>query len=123
LAIKFRDFLVNRSLDILQPNVAITGGFTQCMKIAGMAEAFNVAIDNGGAWPFHNMHLHAGVRNGGMVEYHVFSVECLSQVYNDLPVPHDGMIDLPETPGLGFSLNKEALVELSKSATSLGRGK
>ncbi len=120
---KFRDFLFNHSLDVLQPNVAITGGFTQCLKIAGMAEAFNVTIDNGGAWPFHNMHLHAGVRNGGMVEYHVFSVECLKTIFDDLPVPQNGMICMPETPGLGFSLNKEALLELAKAPTSLGAGK
>jgi hypothetical protein len=35
--------------DYVQPNVMITGGFTQVQKIAGMAAAFNVAIANGGA--------------------------------------------------------------------------
>ena len=70
LAFRFRDLLQHRAVDILQPNVVIGGGFTQCLRIAGMAAAFNVPIANGGAWPFHNMHLHAGLANGGLVEYH-----------------------------------------------------
>ena len=67
LAWRFRDMLVHEAVDYLQPNVVIGGGFTQCVKIAGMAAAFNVPICNGGAWMHHNMHLHAGVANGTMV--------------------------------------------------------
>ena len=66
---------MNKSADILQPNVCISGGITQCLKVAGLAAAFNTMIENGGAWPFHNMHLHAGLANGGMVEYHYLAVE------------------------------------------------
>ena len=66
LAFRFRDLLRNDAVDVLQPNVVITGGYTQCAKIAGMAAAYNVPIDNGGAWPFHNMHLHAG-RHGALM--------------------------------------------------------
>ena len=29
-----------------------------------MAAAFNTRFANGGAWPHHNMHLHAGLANG-----------------------------------------------------------
>src|ERR1044071_3422280 len=54
---RFRDLLVKEAIDYAQPNVVISGGFTQCAKIAGMAAAFNVSVANGGAWGFHNMHL------------------------------------------------------------------
>jgi L-rhamnonate dehydratase len=37
LAFRFRDLLTAQAIDYAQPNVAITGGFTQCAKIAGMA--------------------------------------------------------------------------------------
>jgi L-rhamnonate dehydratase len=87
LAFRFRDLLVNQAADVLQPNVTISGGYSQCLKIAGMAQAFNVPIDNGGAWPFHNMHLHAGVSNGGLVEYHYVAVQMLKQIFDGLPVP------------------------------------
>lgn len=120
---KFKDLLVNRSLDVVQPNVVISGGYTQCTKIAGMADAFGIGVDNGGAWPFHNMHLHAGVKNGGMVEYHILAVECLKKIFNDLPEPSGGYIKMSEKPGLGFDLNKDALEELARMPTSKGSGK
>ena len=51
LLYRFRDLLLHGSADYLQPNVAIGGGITQCLKVAGLAAAFNVPIENGGAWP------------------------------------------------------------------------
>ena len=123
LAFRFRDLLVANAVDVLQPNVTISGGYSQCLKIAGMAQAFNVPIDNGGAWPFHNMHLHAGVANGGLVEYHYVAVLVLKQIYDDLPEPADGWLELPETPGLGFAPNPDRVRELAKLPTSHGKGK
>ena len=123
LAFRFRDLLIHQAADVLQPNVAISGGYSQVLKIAGMAQAFNVPIDNGGAWPFHNMHLHAGVSNGGLVEYHYVAVKLLEQIFDDLPVPQDGWLTLPETPGLGFAPNAERVREIAKLPTSHGKGK
>jgi len=123
LLFRFRDLLVGQAVDVLQPNVVISGGYTQCLKAAALAQAFNVPIDNGGAWPFHNMHLHAGVMNGGMVEYHHVSVELLKQIYDDLPEPVDGWLTLPETPGLGFAPNPDKVRELARRPLSGGRGK
>ncbi len=106
---RFRDMLIAGAVDIIQPNVAISGGFTQCQKIAALADSFNISVDNGGAWPFVNMHLQAGLRNGGLVEYHYSSVETCAQIYQGLPVPEDGWIDLPPSPGLGYQLDTKAL--------------
>ncbi len=123
LAFRFRDLLIHRAIDVLQPNVAISGGYSQVIKIAGMAEAFNVPIDNGGAWPFHNMHLHAGLSNGGLVEYHYVAVLVLKKIFDQLPEPVDGWLDLPATPGLGFAPNPDRVRELAKLPTSHGKGK
>ncbi len=123
LGYRFRDLLLHGAVDVLQPNVAIGGGFTQCVKVAGMASAFNVPIANGGAWTFHNMHLHAGVANGGLVEYHLPAVNLCAQIYDGLPTPKDGWITLPTTPGLGFSPNIDRVAELAKRPLSGGRGK
>ncbi|MGB3070587.1 MAG: mandelate racemase/muconate lactonizing enzyme family protein [Ottowia sp.] len=123
LAFRFRDLLVGQAADVLQPNVTISGGYSQCLKIAGMAQAFNVPIDNGGAWPFHNMHLHAGVANGGMVEYHYVAVQMLRQIFNDLPEPQDGWLTLSERPGLGFAPDPARVKELAKRPLSGGKGK
>jgi L-rhamnonate dehydratase len=123
LMFRFRDLLINQAIDYAQPNVVITGGFTQCVKIAGLAAAFNVPIANGGAWPFHNMHLQAGVANGSLVELHYLAIELCKQIYTDLPSARDGMLDLPEKPGLGFELNREAVRGLAKLPLSQGKGK
>lgn len=116
LAYRFRDLLMHQAADVLQPNVVISGGFSQVVKIAGMAQAFNVTIDNGGAWPFHNMHLHAGLANGGLVECHYVSIECCKRVFRNLPEPSDGYLTLPETPGLGFDPDFDNIREIARDS-------
>lgn len=122
-ASRFRDMLVAQAVDVVQPNACISGGFTQCLRIAGMAAAFNTQFANGGAWPHHNMHLHAGLANGSLVEYHSVAVECCKQVFDDLPEPSDGVLTLPETPGLGFKPNRRRVAELARRPGSRGAGK
>jgi len=123
LGFRFRDMMVAGAIDIVQPNVAITGGYTQCTKIAGMAEAFNVGIDNGGAWPHFNMHLHGGLANGGLVEMHYLAVTICEAIFDGLPQPKDGWLTLPTSPGLGFAPNAERLKEISAKPLSGGGGK
>jgi L-alanine-DL-glutamate epimerase-like enolase superfamily enzyme len=123
LASRFRDMLVAQAVDVVQPNACITGGFTQVTRIAGLAAAFNAGFANGGAWPHHNMHLHAGLANGSLVEYHSVAVECCKQVFDDLPVPANGVLALPDQPGLGFRPNRERVTELAKRPGSRGVGK
>lgn len=123
LASRFRDMLVAQAVDVVQPNACITGGYTQCLRIAGMAAAFNAQFANGGAWPHHNMHLHAGLANGSLVEYHSVAVEVCKQVFDGLPEPAQGLLDLPEQPGLGFRPNRERIAELAKRPGSRGVGK
>ena len=123
LASRFRDLLVAQAVDVVQPNACISGGFTQCVRIAGMAAAFNTRFANGGAWPHHNMHLHAGLANGSLVEYHAVAVECCKLVFDGLPEPHNGTLTLPELPGLGFAPNRERIAELARRPLSRGVGK
>jgi L-alanine-DL-glutamate epimerase-like enolase superfamily enzyme len=123
LAWRFRDLISSRAVDIIQPNVVIGGGFTQCARIAGIASAFNLPMANGGAWAHHNMHLHAGLANGGLVEYHYAAVKVCEAIYGPLPAPKDGWLELPETPGLGFEPVKDSVRELAKRPTSHGKGK
>ena len=111
---RWRDMLENNAVDLLQFNVCMAGGFTAGMKIAGMAQAFGVPIDNAGAYSNFNMHLHAGVANGGMCEWHLNAVAMCRVLYNGVPELTGGnRIELPEKPGLGFELNRDALREFA----------
>jgi L-alanine-DL-glutamate epimerase-like enolase superfamily enzyme len=123
LAFRFRDLLAAQAIDYAQPNVCITGGFTQCLKIAGMASAHAVSVANGGAWGFHNMHLQAGVSNGTLVEHHYLAVELYRQIYRGLPEPADGFFTMSDKPGLGFEPDRDAIREIAKLPLSRGRGK
>jgi L-rhamnonate dehydratase len=116
LSFRFRDLLLNEAVDYVQPNAVITGGFTQCLKIAGLAASFNVSLANGGAWAFHNMHLQAGVANGTLIEHHYLAGEFCRRIYKDLPIPTAGWLTLPQAPGLGFELDRDALKELVKAS-------
>lgn len=66
-----REYFLNESIDIAQPNVRDIGGFTGALRAAGLAQAFNIQLEMGGNFPHLNMHLHAGVPNGGRVEFHL----------------------------------------------------
>jgi L-alanine-DL-glutamate epimerase-like enolase superfamily enzyme len=123
LIFRFRDLLNHQAIDFAQPNVCITGGFTQSAKVAALAAAYNVSIANGGAWSYHNMHLQAGVANGTLVEHHYLAVELYKLLYHDLVVPENGWLSLPDRPGLGFEPNRDAIREMAKRPLSQGRAK
>lgn len=120
---RFRDLIAAGAVDVLQPNVVICGGFTAGAKGAALAEAAHVALANGGAFPFHNMHLHAGLAHGGLVEWHLAAVEMCRAIFTGLPEAEGQSLRLPGTPGLGFEIDADAVRELATKPLSAGRGK
>lgn len=111
---RFRDMLMARAVDMIQPNAAIIGGITQGVKAAALASAFNVPIaSGGGSCPFHNAHLQAGVANGGKVEYQTSATGAYEPLFDGLPKIEDGWIALPQKPGFGFTPKKEAVAEFA----------
>ena len=98
-----REYLVREAVDYLQPNVRDIGGYTQGLKAAGIAQAFNVPLAMGGNYPHLNMHLHGGVPNGGRVEFHWQGWKCVEALFDNAPGPVKGTLTLPEAPGLGFT--------------------
>ena len=108
---RHRELLVHGAVDILQPNVVYCGGFTEGLKIAGMAQAFNVPIANGGGWPQHNMHLQAAVPHGWRVEYHYVMWKAIEMTFEGTAGPERGWVTMPERPGLGLEPRWDALGE------------
>jgi L-alanine-DL-glutamate epimerase-like enolase superfamily enzyme len=68
-------------------------------------------IANGGGWPLFNMHTMAGLMNGWIVEWHLGMVQVGEILFTDAPTPKDGMLEIPRRPGLGLTLNRDALRE------------
>ncbi len=99
----FREYLLHDSVDIIQPNVRDIGGYSGGLKATALAQAFNKPIAMGGSWPHLNMHLHAGVQNGGWVEFHWSAWKITESLFDGTPSPVKGWVTLPEAPGLGFT--------------------
>ena len=102
--VPFRHMLEARSVDIVMVDVLRAGGISQWVKIAGMAEAFNLPIVNHLA-PEISVHLVAAVPNGLTVEYMPWS----AKLFREVPQPVNGELTVPTKPGLGLEFDREAL--------------
>jgi L-rhamnonate dehydratase len=111
---RHRELIANHAVDIAQPNVCSVGGYTEAVKVAALAQAFNLPIANGGGWPHHNMHLHAAMANGWRVEFHFEMWGVGDQIYQEPPAPVNGWVTLSETPGLGLEPRFDALKEFEE---------
>lgn len=109
LSFRFRDMFLHDAVDYAQPNVMVGGGYTQSVQIAGMAAAFNIGIESGGAGPLQNMHLHAAVANGGHCEWHLPWMLMNKKIYRNMPEPVRGVLTVPDAPGLGFEADPAAI--------------
>ncbi len=108
---RLREFVDHQAVDILQPNVTYCGGYTEARKVAHLAQAYNMPIANGGGWPLFNMHLLAGMMNGWIVEWHLGMVAVGETIFKDAPKPVDGWITIPDRPGLGLTVDEDAVRE------------
>jgi L-alanine-DL-glutamate epimerase-like enolase superfamily enzyme len=90
------------------------GGYTEALKVAALAQAFNLPIANGGGWPHHNMHLQAAVANGWRVEFHFEMWGIGDRIYKEPPAPEKGWVTLSEAPGLGLEPRWDALNEFEE---------
>jgi L-alanine-DL-glutamate epimerase-like enolase superfamily enzyme len=102
--IPFRHMLEARSVDIVMVDVLRAGGISQWVKIAGMAEAFNLPIVNH-LCPEISVHLVAAVPNGLTVEYMPWS----SRLFKEVPQPVNGYLTVPKKPGLGLEFDPDVL--------------
>ncbi|MBM3374415.1 MAG: mandelate racemase/muconate lactonizing enzyme family protein [Betaproteobacteria bacterium] len=100
----FRQMLEARSVDIVMIDVLRAGGITQWLKIAGMAEAFNLPVVSHLAPEIH-VHLVAAVPNGLTVEYMPWS----SRLFKEVVQPKDGKLTVPQKPGLGLEFDPKVV--------------
>jgi len=106
---RYRAFIDHQSLDILQPNVCYNGGYTETLKVASMAQAYNIPIANGGGWPLHNLHTMAGLMNGWRVEFHLGMQATGELLFKNPPKPEGNIVRVSPQPGLGLDPNTETL--------------
>ena len=100
----FRQMVEARSVDIVMVDVIRAGGVTPWMKIAGMAEAYNLPIVSH-VMPEILCHLVAACPNGLTVEYMPWTLA----LYEETPAVENGEIVMPDKPGLGLSFDEKAV--------------
>jgi L-alanine-DL-glutamate epimerase-like enolase superfamily enzyme len=100
----FRHLLEHRSIDIVMIDLLRAGGITQWMKIAGMAEAFNLPVVSH-LIPELHVHLIAAIPNGLTVEYMPWTL----QLFEETPALQNGQLVVPSKPGLGLAFDQQAI--------------
>lgn len=122
----FRDVLATRAMDIIQPDTCAAGGLSECKKIADMAEAFGVRY-NPHVWgtgiaiaaslqllavlPSHTPLSLAPLEP--MLEFDR-TEHPIRQAVLTRPIEHvGGMVAVPNGPGLGIEIDREALARFA----------
>jgi L-alanine-DL-glutamate epimerase-like enolase superfamily enzyme len=109
-----RELILSNAVDIVHANVLDGSGYTECVKVAHMAELFHLPLATGGGWYLQNGHLIAGVSNGWLTEFHTLRERIYEVIYIDPPVARNGRLPLPEKPGMGLELNEAAIREYTE---------
>src|ERR1700724_3699006 len=102
--VPFRHMLEARSVDIVMIDQVRSGGIPPGVKIAGMAEAFNLPVVSHGVPEIH-VHLVGAVPNGLTVEY----TPRLFPLCRAVPEAVEGMLEMPSAPGLGLEFDQAAI--------------
>jgi L-alanine-DL-glutamate epimerase-like enolase superfamily enzyme len=112
----FREYLAAGACSIVQADVARIGGITPWLKVAHLAETFNVSI-----CPHFLMEIHVGlcaaVPNAAWVEY----IPQLDDVTTSRLRIENGFAWPSEMPGLGIAWDGEALVRRRVGGVSIVR--
>ncbi len=103
-SVPFRHMLEARSVDIVMIDVLRAGGITGWLKIAGMAQAFNLPVVSH-LLPEVHVHLISAIPNGLTVEYMPWS----GALFQEVPFMKDGALEVPQKPGLGLEFDSRAL--------------
>lgn len=103
---QFREYLQRGAAGVIQVDVARVGGITPWLKVAHLAESFNVAV-----CPHFLMELHvsllAAIPNGRYVE-HIPQLRAITR--SEMTIV-DGHALAPSTPGLGIDWDMDAIAK------------
>lgn len=107
-AMHFREYLERHACSIVQVDVGRIGGITPWLKVAHMAEAFNIAV-----CPHFLMELHVGlcaaIPNGRWVEY----IPQLDELTTERMTIRDGKAIPSSKPGLGIAWDLDAIERMT----------
>jgi galactonate dehydratase len=117
---QFRPFIEKQALDILQPDIGLCGGISEMMKIAAMAEVYNLHVQphNCGAPVATAAAVNAvfAMPNFIILEWFPYwpdgRYDIVTEAYERKAA--NGRLEAPTAPGLGIELNEDYLDRFPK---------
>ena len=110
-----RPYLEDQSVDVLQPDIGLCGGFTESKKVCDYADVYDVRIQahvcGGPVATMAALHLETAIPNFLIHEHHTYALKdwnrelCLQD-----PQPINGQFRAPDGPGLGIQLNDDIVM-------------
>lgn len=116
---EFRDLLVKRAVNIVQPDIIHAGGISETKKIIDMASCWNIPVAP---------HIHATVGVAASIQLLMSTPDVLAVEYitsggsyelrkalcgDAFMVDSEGFISAPDRPGLGIEISEEALEQFA----------
>ena len=115
----FRDLAVLKAADIFQPDPAFCGGISEAVKIGALASAFNLRFAPhlwaGAPCFFAGLHLCAASPASFTVEYSLGANPMIHDLVEETVEATDGMVAIPDRPGLGFTMSEKVLEAHARS--------
>jgi L-alanine-DL-glutamate epimerase-like enolase superfamily enzyme len=114
----FIELCKNHAVDLIQPDLATSGGILETKKIGDMAQEYGVAmVMHFAGTPVScmaNVHCAAATENVLVLENHSLDNPSWGDLVDGIekPIVNKGFITVPEKPGLGITLNEEAVKKL-----------
>ena len=109
-----RRLIENQAVDIIAPDMPKVGGMRETRKIADLADMYYIPVAmHNVASPIATMgsaHVGAAIPNSLAVEYHSYELGWWEDLVEE-DVIEDGYIEIPEEPGLGVTLDMDAVEE------------
>src|SRR6266540_71647 len=106
----FRELIIRGAVDIVQPDIAWAGGFTECRRIAALAHAYNLMVAphafSSAITLVAAIHLLASIPNGLILEFDQNPNALRQELLREpITVDREGFVTLPDRPGLGVELD------------------
>lgn len=108
-----RRLLEEQAVDIVAPDLPKVGGMRETRKIADMADTYYVPV------AMHNVsspvatmaaaHVATAIPNSLAVEFHAYQLGWWDDLYEGDSMIEEGYIPVPEEPGLGITLDMDAV--------------
>ncbi|MCM3759996.1 mandelate racemase/muconate lactonizing enzyme family protein [Alkalihalobacillus oceani] len=127
-SIGFRDWVTTRALDVLQPDLCSSGGFTACKRIAVLASTWNTMLNphvwGSGVGLAASLQYLATIPPAPlamepiepMLEYDQSSHPFRSElIFDQISMNEQGMVAIPDRPGIGVEINRDVILRYKQN--------